>query len=525
MTNDDTSYLIPPAGTITIIGGPVGFPTTCTLSGSGDSSSCTFTYFASEADEEVWPIYASFVSSDTTHGDSNSLDSPQSLTIYTPTTTNFSCESDDLAYNGVDDSTECNLNVVNVDTAYDDAPPTGTITITGGPSHFPTTCALRGSTYASGCTFTYTVASGDEGVYSIYASFVSSDTTHAGSDSSASPQSLTVTGIAVSCGSVITANTTLSADIGPCSGNGLIIGANNIVLNCAGYSISGTGTNTTSTGISLVGISKVAVENCNVTRFEWGFVIEVSIKGSSLEGFIIESSSSITLAGNTANYNTGDGFEVDVSSNDTLTTNTASNNGREGTGVGIFLANLNYSTITGNIADNNTGVGFYVTYSIGNELTGNTANGNVDEGFYLSMSNYTTFAGNTANNNGNGFYFDVGNHYTSITGNIADNNEAYGYSDNAGEGIYGPPFNSYSGDECSGNYAGSDPSGLCSPQGDPAALPIGGSNNILTTNMANDNYGYGCFDDSTGSGTEGTVNFYTGDECSSAPSGLGSPQP
>lgn len=46
-----------------------------------------------------------------------------------------------------------------------------------------------------------------------------------------------VTATTIVCGSTITASTTLNADIGPCSSNGLTVGANNIVLNCAGYTI------------------------------------------------------------------------------------------------------------------------------------------------------------------------------------------------------------------------------------------------------------------------------------------------
>jgi hypothetical protein len=44
----------------------------------------------------------------------------------------------------------------------------------------------------------------------------------------------------VGCGTVITADTTLDGDIGPCAGDGIIIGANNITLDLNGHSIFGT---------------------------------------------------------------------------------------------------------------------------------------------------------------------------------------------------------------------------------------------------------------------------------------------
>lgn len=45
---------------------------------------------------------------------------------------------------------------------------------------------------------------------------------------------------AVSCGQTIMANTTLTADVGPCDGDGIIIGADNIRLNLNGHRIFGT---------------------------------------------------------------------------------------------------------------------------------------------------------------------------------------------------------------------------------------------------------------------------------------------
>ena len=45
----------------------------------------------------------------------------------------------------------------------------------------------------------------------------------------------------VQCGDTITKSITLTSDIGPCSGNGLIIGADNINLNCNGHTITGVG--------------------------------------------------------------------------------------------------------------------------------------------------------------------------------------------------------------------------------------------------------------------------------------------
>lgn len=44
----------------------------------------------------------------------------------------------------------------------------------------------------------------------------------------------------ISCGQTITKNTTLTQDVGPCEGDGIIVGADNIVLNLNGHRIYGT---------------------------------------------------------------------------------------------------------------------------------------------------------------------------------------------------------------------------------------------------------------------------------------------
>ena len=142
----------------------------------------------------------------------------------------------------------------------------------------------------------------------------------------------------VGCGATITANTILSANVGPCSGNGLVVGANHIVLNCAGHTISGLGTDV---GISLIRITKATVKNCKVTGFEHGFSLKNSsdntlskntAKSNNNNGFVLNSSSnSNKLIGNTTKSNNNNGFYLDSSSSsNTLTRSRAKSNGHYG---------------------------------------------------------------------------------------------------------------------------------------------------------------------------------------------------
>ena len=228
------------------------------------------------------------------------------------------------------------------------------------------------------------------------------------------------------CGATITKNTTLTANIGPCSGAGLIIGANGITLNCAGLTISGKKGNTND-GIYLNGVTGVTVKNCKVTGF--------------FDGFYLDSSSSNTLTKNTADSNgrgcNNDGFTLADSSGNTLTKNTANSNGEHG----FSLLESSGNSLLGNTANGNGilcgGIGFYVFDSSSNTLTKNTANGNSNYGFWLTGSLST---GNT------------------LTKNIANSNTFYGYLDETSSSSAGVPHwdtaNSYTGDKGSGN--GSD---------------------------------------------------------------------
>jgi len=161
------------------------------------------------------------------------------------------------------------------------------------------------------------------------------------------------------CGATITANTTLTGNIGPCSGDGLIIGKSGIILNCGGHTITGTGGYD---GITLNGLTKVTVEKCKVKGFDYGFLLEISssthLTGNTANnngyGFYLSSSPSNTLTGNTANSNTDNGFLISGSGSNHLTKNTANANG-----VGFHLSGSSSNTLTGNIANNNVEYGYY----------------------------------------------------------------------------------------------------------------------------------------------------------------------
>jgi nitrous oxidase accessory protein NosD len=77
----------------------------------------------------------------------------------------------------------------------------------------------------------------------------------------------------VACGAVLSADTTLHADL-TCTGTGLVIGADAITLNLGGHTLTGTGTGA---GIDLTTRNNIAVKNGTVT----GFAQDVKINDGS----------------------------------------------------------------------------------------------------------------------------------------------------------------------------------------------------------------------------------------------------
>lgn len=85
-----------------------------------------------------------------------------------------------------------------------------------------------------------------------------------------------VAGDTVSCGSVITQDTTLSSDIGPCPGEGIIIAADNITLDLNNHTISGNPEVRVSpdkAGVVLRQVSGVTVQHGTIEQFDAGVAI------------------------------------------------------------------------------------------------------------------------------------------------------------------------------------------------------------------------------------------------------------
>jgi len=201
----------------------------------------------------------------------------------------------------------------------------------------------------------------------------------------------------VSCGDTISSSETLTGDLN-CSGNGLVIGADNITLDCDSHSITGDGS--PGDGIDNAGYDNVTVKNCIIS------------------GFNNESSS---------NYNTGIHY-YNEANNGSIINNTVNSNLE-----GIFLNSSSGNNITDNIANDNVYQGILLIGSNNNTITNNIAI-NSTTGIYLGSTSgcsYNTITyNNISNSSQNGISLD-----TNSNDNIIENNKV-SYSSNAGIGLW-----------------------------------------------------------------------------------------
>ena len=158
----------------------------------------------------------------------------------------------------------------------------------------------------------------------------------------------------------------------------IVIGADDVTLNCNGHTIRGVTASSSSpsnNGITLNGRKGVTIENCRIVRFNVGIqmigstanlIVQNTASGNGY-GFVLSSSNFNALVGNTANGNVHDGFRLISSNNNALLRNVANNNG----GYGFALISSNNNLVRSNAACGNGLFDGYQETSSGNKFTKN----------------------------------------------------------------------------------------------------------------------------------------------------------
>jgi hypothetical protein len=171
----------------------------------------------------------------------------------------------------------------------------------------------------------------------------------------------------VGCGDVLTADTRLDADVGPCSDGGLILGADRITLDLNGHAVFGTKEGVDGVGIRIVGRTGVTVTNGAISFFDAGVYIE-SGGNNEVSRINVHDNVSSMLNGRsperTASF--GDGIVLN-SDNNVIRDNSVVHNGPND-GIGVF-ANSGWNLVRGNVVtDNNVSAGRGTTFDDGIRL-------------------------------------------------------------------------------------------------------------------------------------------------------------
>jgi len=221
----------------------------------------------------------------------------------------------------------------------------------------------------------------------------------------------------------------------------LHVTADDVILDCAGFTITNNGTAGTTSGIFVKFTKdKVTVKNCEVSEYSHGigskgfngFYEDNTAYNNSVNGFFLESSRNNTFINNIAYENVGDNFFFVAGINNTLINNTA-NSSDDGNGFNFKTFTKNTTLINNTANDNINGNGFFFfQFSTGNTLMNNTAMTNGFSGFHFSSSGDNNLTKNLAKANGasggsGGFFFSSspGN---SLTDNTATGDQKDGFS-------------------------------------------------------------------------------------------------
>lgn len=193
---------------------------------------------------------------------------------------------------------------------------------------------------------------------------------------------------AVGCGSVITANTTLMADIGPCNQGGLVIAANGITLDLGGHTVQGKARVGDGVGVLFQGVSNSRATNGTVTGFDAG--VHIMGGGSNQIDHIFAKRN---IGGARSQKNLGDGIIIFQSSNNLVTANTVVNNGPfdgisvvdDASNPSVGSANnvISFNTVTANTAVPD---GATVTVNDGIRIEGPNATGTLVENNTVSQN-------------------------------------------------------------------------------------------------------------------------------------------
>ncbi|MDQ4133131.1 MAG: right-handed parallel beta-helix repeat-containing protein [Actinomycetota bacterium] len=232
----------------------------------------------------------------------------------------------------------------------------------------------------------------------------------------------------VPCNSIITTNTVLDSDVGPCVSGGLRIEASGITLDLNGHSVLGTAQPGDGTGIHLLRVSNVTVKNGSVRNFDMG----VAIEGGS--GNTVRS---ITARDNigTNSTNGGDGIAILSSQNNRIIGNITENNGAL-SGIGVYsTVDMAHPRATTGVSSGNLIQGNQVLNNIASRFGDVTTTDNIGIRVEPNSPGNFIIANQVIGNGLDGITLFVGANNNVIRGNSVHRNGLYRTTARRGNGI------------------------------------------------------------------------------------------
>jgi parallel beta-helix repeat protein len=198
----------------------------------------------------------------------------------------------------------------------------------------------------------------------------------------------------VTCGRTLTFSTRLANTLAGCTGDGLVIGADNITVDLAGHSIGGTNA-AGSEGIANDGHRGIRIQNGTISNF---FLNGVGLRGAPQSAVSNLTIRKIGAGG--VEPDTSAGVLVKDSPNTSVTASTVTNDVSAFQSDGVDVLSSAGTTVSGNRIANNAWDGMVVIDSPGTRVIGNALDGNQNQGIEVNVgSDATLLAGNHARNN------------------------------------------------------------------------------------------------------------------------------
>ncbi|HET9051115.1 MAG TPA: right-handed parallel beta-helix repeat-containing protein [Candidatus Dormibacteraeota bacterium] len=241
----------------------------------------------------------------------------------------------------------------------------------------------------------------------------------------------------VGCGSVITASTTLTADVGPCNQGGLVVQGSGVVLDLGGHTVMGKARVGDGVGVLLQGATGSTVRNGTVTGFDAG--VEVLGGGSNTVTAITAKGN---IGGVRSDRDLGDGITIQQSNGNVVTANVVTGNGP--------FSGISIVDIASNPSLGSAGNVISANRVVNNNVVASGAMVDQDDGIRIEGPNATntTITGNTVMQSGlDGIavFADQGTGFantgTTITSNTVAGNGFHQFAHRKGDGVilFGAP--------------------------------------------------------------------------------------